>query len=100
MTPERWQQVNQLFHSALKYDPSQRASFLNQACDGDQELRQEVESLISSRNSTGGILVGIEKRGRCFGRRFSASVLLVFGIGLLIDVQAQTSTVGSISGTV
>lgn len=50
MTPERWQQVNELFHSALKYDPAQRVSYLNQVCDGDQELRQEVESLIASHN--------------------------------------------------
>ena len=52
MTPERWQQVNELFHSALKYDPAQRVSYLNQVCDGDQELRQEVESLIASHNDS------------------------------------------------
>ncbi|HKA21160.1 MAG TPA: protein kinase [Blastocatellia bacterium] len=52
MTPERWQQVNELFHSALKYDPAQRGSYLNQVCNGDQELRQEVESLIASHNNS------------------------------------------------
>src|SRR5262252_5591038 len=52
MTPERWEQVNELFHSALKYEPAQRASYLNQACNGDQELRREVESLIASHNDS------------------------------------------------
>ncbi len=48
MTPERWGQVNEVFHSALKRRPAERAAFLDQACDGDQELRKEVESLIGS----------------------------------------------------
>jgi len=52
MTPERWQQVNDLFHSALKHVPAQRADFLDQVCDGDQELRKEVESLISSHHNS------------------------------------------------
>jgi eukaryotic-like serine/threonine-protein kinase len=48
MTPERWQQIDQLFHAALVYEPTQRADFLVRACDGDESLRLEVESLISS----------------------------------------------------
>ena len=56
MTPERWQQVNELFHSALEREPSQRAAFLNQACAGDHELRKEVESLIGSHENTGSFI--------------------------------------------
>lgn len=48
MTPERWQKVDQLFHAALAYEPSQRVDFLVSACGGDESLRREVESLISS----------------------------------------------------
>ena len=48
MTPERWAQVNQLFHAALEREPSQRSNFLAQVCDGDELLRSEVESLIAS----------------------------------------------------
>ena len=48
MTPERWQQIDQLFHAALGYEPAQRPGFLVSACGGDEELRLEVESLISS----------------------------------------------------
>jgi hypothetical protein len=32
MTPERWQQIDQLFHAALSREPAQRASFLAGAC--------------------------------------------------------------------
>ena len=48
MTPERWQQIDQLFHAAIVYEPAQRADFLVRACDGDESLRLEVESLVSS----------------------------------------------------
>ena len=47
MTPERWQQVEELFHSALSREPGQWATFLAQACAGDESLLREVESLIS-----------------------------------------------------
>ncbi|HVQ36948.1 MAG TPA: protein kinase [Pyrinomonadaceae bacterium] len=48
MDPERWQQINQLFHSALERAAGERAPFLAQACNGDESLRLEVESLIGS----------------------------------------------------
>src|ERR1700752_2123441 len=48
MTPERWQQIDQLFHAALVHEPAHRAGFLARACQGDESLRLEVESLISS----------------------------------------------------
>jgi serine/threonine protein kinase len=47
MKPERWQQVEQLYHAALEREPEERAAFLNKACDGDGALRQEVESLLA-----------------------------------------------------
>jgi len=53
MKPERWQQLKQIFQSALERDPAERAAFLNQACGGDVALRDEVASLISSHNQAG-----------------------------------------------
>jgi hypothetical protein len=29
MTPKRWQQIDELFHATLAYEPSQRTEFLN-----------------------------------------------------------------------
>jgi eukaryotic-like serine/threonine-protein kinase len=48
MTPERWQQIKQIFNSAVKYDESERAAFLAEACRSDPGLREEVESLIAA----------------------------------------------------
>jgi serine/threonine protein kinase/TolB-like protein/Tfp pilus assembly protein PilF len=50
MTPERWQQVKGVLQNVLERTPLERAAFLDQACDGDQALRQEVESLLATRN--------------------------------------------------
>jgi eukaryotic-like serine/threonine-protein kinase len=47
MTPERWKKIEQLCNAALERDASQRAAFLLQACQGDDELRREVESLLA-----------------------------------------------------
>ncbi len=53
MTPERWQQVKQIFQSALERNPAERSAFLNQACADDPALRSEVESLIASHDQAG-----------------------------------------------
>jgi serine/threonine protein kinase len=48
MTPERWQEIDQLFKAALACESSQRGEFLAAKCVGDEPLRREVESLLSS----------------------------------------------------
>ena len=48
MTPERLQQIEGLFHSALELGPDERAGFLARACDGDEALLREVELLLKS----------------------------------------------------
>jgi serine/threonine protein kinase len=48
MTPERWQQVKEIFHSALQYAPSERHVFLGNACSNDVLLLRDVESLLAS----------------------------------------------------
>ena len=53
MTHERWQQVKEIFHSALELAPERRAAFLAESCAGRDSLRGEVESLISSHEQPG-----------------------------------------------
>src|SRR3984893_14871295 len=48
MKAERWQQVNDLFHSAAERAPEERAAFLDEACHGDEGLCREGESLLAS----------------------------------------------------
>ena len=46
MKPERWKRIEELYHSAQDRPGTERDSFLRQACCGDQDLLQEVESLL------------------------------------------------------
>src|SRR5437660_9111258 len=48
MKPERWQQLDKLFHSVLEREPGERAAFLEQACIGDDSLRRQVEALLAA----------------------------------------------------
>jgi serine/threonine protein kinase len=53
MIPDRWRQVEELFHSALEREPDRRGAFLDEACDGDPDLRQQVEELLTSFQDAG-----------------------------------------------
>ena len=53
MTPERWQQVKEIFNSAITYRAEERGLFISRACSGDEKLRSEVESLIASHEQSG-----------------------------------------------
>src|SRR5712692_9196150 len=56
MNAERWRQVDRLYHSALEREPGERAAFLAQACQRDEELRREVEELLAQDSSSGNVL--------------------------------------------
>lgn len=53
MTPERWLQVEEVLQGALDRPSRDRASFLDEACFGDDELKQEASSLISAYDEAG-----------------------------------------------
>lgn len=47
MESDRWQRIEQMYHSALAIEESRRSAFLDETCEHDQSLRREVESLLS-----------------------------------------------------
>ena len=47
MNKERWQLIEKTYHSALEREGEARSAFLDEACAGDEELRNEVEGLIT-----------------------------------------------------
>jgi len=53
MTSERWRKIEELFHAALLREPDKQASFLGEACAGDEELQNEVGALLSSLEEAG-----------------------------------------------
>ncbi len=56
MTPERWQQIEEIFHAASDRAPHERASFLDEACAGDDELRTEAVEMLLALDNAGGFL--------------------------------------------
>lgn len=103
MTPERWKQIERLYHAALERDGNQRAAYLQQACAGDGELRREVESLLK-RDGAGGLLerpvaqeaakmIGKDESQPLTGKRLGPyEVLSKIGAGGMGDVYRAVDT--------
>jgi serine/threonine protein kinase len=53
MTPERYQRIKELFHSALGRAADERPAFLAEACGGDTALLANVEALIAADEQSG-----------------------------------------------
>jgi tetratricopeptide (TPR) repeat protein len=48
MTPELWQRLKPLYDAALDTPKEKRAQFVAEACQDDQELREELEALLKA----------------------------------------------------
>jgi serine/threonine protein kinase len=44
---DRWARVESIYHAALEHEPAERAAFVSNECSGDQELENEVGSLLN-----------------------------------------------------
>ncbi len=51
MNAEDYQKVKEIFNSVLEIGPEGRGAFLDERCDGDGDLRKEVERLLASYDS-------------------------------------------------
>src|SRR5215468_5710841 len=47
MSPERWQRIEELFGAVVNRPVIERETYLTEICDGDEELRLEVLSLLA-----------------------------------------------------
>ena len=56
MSPERWQQIHSLFDKARSYASGEVAGFLESACNGDEELRREVEWMLAHQQAAKGFI--------------------------------------------
>lgn len=86
MTPQRWERIEQLFHSAAERTAEERAAYLEVACAGDAELRREVESLLAHDGAKG--LLESHSRGRTLvGQQIgSYQVVSLLGAGGMGEV--------------
>lgn len=54
--PQRWQQIKHIFEGALELQGAEREAFLTSACEGEIEVRAEVESLLRSYEVAGSFM--------------------------------------------
>ena len=59
MTPERWAQIDQVFHRVMACEPGERTVVLREACAGDPALQQEVASFLARADQADGLLEAI-----------------------------------------
>ena len=69
MAQPAWEKVKELFHTASDLPPSQREAYLTAACQGDEALRREVESLLSHDVSQAGVLERVAQQARAWTER-------------------------------
>jgi serine/threonine protein kinase len=53
---ERWKQIDELFDAALEVTAERRVPFLAEKCNGDEDLKREVLSLLAAQNEAGKFL--------------------------------------------
>ena len=63
MNPERWTQIEDLFHRAAECAPELRTRLLDESCGNDLELRRVIESLLAADASAGGTVQAAVRGG-------------------------------------
>src|SRR5262249_11988410 len=56
MTPEAWKRIEDIVGDALERPAGERSLFVDQACNGDETLRLEVESLLAMDGEAGKVV--------------------------------------------
>jgi len=64
MDAHRWERIAQLYDSACEQPAAVRDAFLAEACKGDEELRQEVQSLLRQGVSQNGPIERVAEHAR------------------------------------
>jgi len=95
---DRWQQIDRIYNDALDRDAADREAFLVQACGDDEQLQQEVRSLLGYQRAAGLFLerpalaeaarsLARDARADLTGRRLSTyDVVALIGAGGMGEV--------------
>ena len=101
MSESTWDRTWSVFHAALELDETSRDAFLSEACAGDEKLRDEVRSLLSSYEASGVLdrspartfrstAEADELSGRRVGRYLIHARIGEGGMGIVYDAEQET----------
>lgn len=99
MTPERWREIDRVWHAVLSHPEHERAAAVADLCRGDETLRGEVESLLTQLARATAASFGAAAataRGSLLGRHVGPyAVRGLLGAGGMGEVyQAHDATLG------
>jgi len=105
MTPERWAEIDRIWHAVLARPDAERAAVVVELCAGDHELRVEVEALLTNlaRASAAGfgVLPGVavtqSSRDEQTGAEDWARIKDLLATALSLDPSARQSYVSDAS---
>jgi tRNA A-37 threonylcarbamoyl transferase component Bud32/tetratricopeptide (TPR) repeat protein len=58
---ERWRRVQEIFHAAADLPPREQQAWLDDACEGDGDLRAEVEAMLRADAAAGSLTAGVRQ---------------------------------------
>src|SRR5688572_4678408 len=99
-TTERWLRLESLFEQAVGLAPAERRRFVDQHCDGDDDLRRRLQHMLASDDDAGvldrgalpasgiaSVDAGLSLVGRRIGDFHVLRVLATGGMGTVYEAQ-------------
>ncbi|MBS1790602.1 MAG: protein kinase [Acidobacteria bacterium] len=86
MSPKQWKKIDELLDAALDLPAERHAAFLDAACQGDDELRRELESLLAAHQKAGSFIETTPAKG------------MASAFESVVNVSSKEATSGSLVG--
>jgi serine/threonine protein kinase len=93
VNPERWKQIEELYHAAREQSREDRAAFVERGCVGDDDLRKEVESLLARDAQVAGPVDRLAWDG--MGALLESSIDAPISVGTDLGAYRVTGTLGA-----